>query len=286
MNDFRERFISRIDYIPTLPVVFNKILQTLNNPKSSAKDLKTIIINDMAISAKILNLSNSAYFGFNRRITEITNAIVVIGFKTIKNIVLSISIIDTFKKLASSGDFDRTEYWYHSIGAAQTAVKIGSLLNIPNKESLYISGLLSNIGKVLMDYFFPEYYTQVIEKLKSVAADSYEIEKGIFGFDHAEAGFQVARKWDFPDSLSNSIGFHHDIKNAPEDSKTPAAIVSLSNIISRSAGLGTPVNEQSKTDILKNCTKILEINNSDIQKLVDDLNNQSDSIRLFFKLIK
>ncbi|MFC1725671.1 HDOD domain-containing protein [candidate division KSB1 bacterium] len=285
MNDFKERFISRVDYIPTLPVVFNKILQTLNNPKSSAKDLKTIIINDMAISAKILNLANSAYFGFNRRITEITNAIVVIGFKTIKNIVLSISIIDTFKKLSSTGDFDRTQYWLNSIGSAQTAVKIGTLLNIPNKESLYISGLLSNIGRVLMDYFFPEFYTQVIEKSNSSLKEVHEIEKEIFGFDHTEAGFQVARKWEFPDSLADSIRFHHNLENAPEESRTLSAIVDLSNIISRSSGLGTPVIEKSKTKILKDCSEILNLNNSDIQKLIDELQEQSETIKVFFKVI-
>ena len=281
MKDLKERFKSRIDYIPTLPVIFKKIIQTLNDPKSSAKDLKNIIINDIAISAKIINLSNSAYFGFNRRITEITNAIVVIGFETIKNIVLSISVMETFRDMKGSKKFDRTQYWYNSIGTAQTTVKIGGILRMANKESLYVAGLLLNIGKILMDYFFPEEYAEVLAK---TSVDAYIAEEQIFGFSHAEAGFWVANKWDFPDVLCHCIRHHHDIKTAPDDFKKIVALVTIADYISREAGFGSPPLKKN-IENTQQCKKILGIGNSDVNNLVSDLKENSDAIKIFFKEI-
>lgn len=281
MIDIKERFQSRIDYIPTLPVIFKKIIQTLNDPKSSAKDLKNIIINDVALSAKIINLSNSAYFGFNRRITEITNAIVVIGFETIKNIVLSISVMETFRDIKGSKKFDRTQYWYNSIGTAQATVKIGGLLRIANKESLYVAGLLSNIGKILMDYFFPEEYAEV---LSENSVDFYLAEERIFGFNHAEAGFWVATKWDFPEVLCHCIRYHHDISTAPDDFKKIVAMVAVADFISRKAGFGSPPLKKNIENTHR-CIKILGIKNSDIDDMVSDMKENSDAIKIFFKEI-
>jgi len=282
MIDTEKRFIQRLEYIPTLPIIFRKIIQTLNDPNSSAKDLKNVIVNDQSISAKVINLANSAYFGFNRRITEITKAIVVIGFKTVKNIVLSISIIDTVKKISDSREFDRTEFWYNSVGTAQTTVNLGNFLNITNKESLFVCGLLHDIGKVMMDYFYPDQYDKVIEKGKESVQDIYKIEEDVFGFDHTEAGFWISQNWEFPEILSYSIRFHHNVKNAPEDYRKIAAIVAISDFISRSAGFGNPPIRKTD-DYIDDAIDILSLKYSYVNNLIEDLKANEDKVKIFFR---
>ena len=156
------KLVDRIQGLPTLPVMMTNINQMILNPRTSPKEVAHVISNDPSLTSKVLRVVNSSFYGFPNRITTITHAIVILGFNTIKSIVLSSTIFDVFRRTVKPGDFDRTQFWKHSIGCGAAAKAIGRRLNYPMLEELFIAGLLHDVGKIVMDQYMPDKFAEVV----------------------------------------------------------------------------------------------------------------------------
>lgn len=202
--------LNSIESILTSSVILNKILKIIKNPNLSAKELASNIKQDQALASKILKLSNSAFYGFARSITTIRDAISLLGYNTIKSVVLSYSYQQIFDNI----DFDKDYLQIisrHSMLTAFLAEKIyekeGSKIE-EDSEIVFLGGLFHDIGKIALIQSFPEYYYKVFESVDENY--SYiDAEKDIFDFTHQKVGAFLLEKWDLPDIYVKVAKKHH-----------------------------------------------------------------------------
>ena len=157
-----QKIIAKIDDLPTLPRTVLKITELVNNPKSSAKDLARIITDDQVLTARLLKLVNSSFYGFPQRISTVTNAIVLLGFDAIRSLLLTTSVFDLFAGRNKKSKQDQEKFWDHSLGCAVGAKVIGNYLRYDKIEELFVSGLLHDIGKIVEMLFLPDEFAQVV----------------------------------------------------------------------------------------------------------------------------
>lgn len=226
--------------LPTLPTVVAKMIELIDDPKSSARSLSRLIKTDQVLTARILKLANSAYYGFPNPICSVNLAIVVLGFETIKNLGLSVAVISRFAR-AHKGEelLDYSRFWEHSVGVAVASRMLARIHGFRAIESeAFVAGLIHDIGKVILSQFHTASYS---ECLRLVAEDKILLaraEERVFGVNHAEVGGWLAERWNLPDSLVEAIKLHHVPLTArirPELS----ALVHFGDIITRAAHIGS-----------------------------------------------
>lgn len=238
--DFRRRvkqITEKIITIPTLPTVVSKMLELVDNPKTSAKSLGNLIATDQALTARILKMANSAYYGFSREIYTVDMAVVVMGFNAVKEMGLSLSVFDIFKDLSKVHHFDMTQFWYHSIGSGISA-KIIARHVLPSMVSeAFVAGLLHDIGKVVLNQYLTKEFTDIIYRVARNNECLDDVEMEMLGTTHAEIGGWLAEKWRLPRIISESIHFHHEPWNAPK-SQLHVSLINLANHLCHYAQIG------------------------------------------------
>jgi HD-like signal output (HDOD) protein len=223
------RLAERIEELPTLPEILNRVSAVVNDPKSSASELAKVIATDGALSSKILRLANSPAYGFSRKITDIKHAVAMIGFKETQALAISVSAFDKLKWGAES---EFRTYWKHSLACATLARMISVSLKVGGMESAFISGLLHDMGKVVL--------AGEIHRRREEASSHYlsgepirpEEEAHLFGITHAETGYLLAEHWLLPPVVVNAVRYHHSL-DAEFSPQAPSTIVFLANTFCR-----------------------------------------------------
>ncbi len=198
-----------IEKMPPLSPVVHKIIIVANDVTSSAQHLTDVIQLDPVLTAKVIRMVNSAYFGLPQEIKSLKQAVVMLGINTIKNVALSSALMG--KISLKKGAIDPEEFWKHSIGVAVASKLIAQRLGIDKKllEEFFIAGLIHDIGKVLMNNFFPDEMKLIIETSQSKGGLIIDIEKNILGLTHEEIGIAIGKKWNFENNLLYAVGTHH-----------------------------------------------------------------------------
>ncbi len=211
----QERLISIIEDelqdLPSLPAVVVRVMQSLNNPKTSAADLNQIISSDQALTAKLLRLVNSPYYGFPRRITTVTHAVVILGQNTVRNLTMSLGVAGVFEQSSSHQSLDREGFWQHSMAVAVCAQAIAKRrrLSVKQSEEVFVGGLLHDIGKLFLDQYFPDQYAVTLKLARQANISAWEAEKAALGIGHIIVGKRIAERWSLPPALVNMIAMHH-----------------------------------------------------------------------------
>jgi putative nucleotidyltransferase with HDIG domain len=205
--------VNRIHNLPTPPTVFAQVNKVINNPATSAYQIGGIIAEDQALSAKILKLTNSAFYGLSRTVTSVKQAIVILGLDVVKSLVLSASVFETFSKRNSIDKSFLDNFWRHSLLVAFMSRIISRTKNFPSfleAEESFSAGLLHDIGKLVILTHLPDEFAKIKEAkiIKPEAAISI-IEEEVLGFDHAAVGAYLCQKWNLPEHLTQSIQYHH-----------------------------------------------------------------------------
>jgi HD-like signal output (HDOD) protein len=232
------KLVERVQGLPTLPSMLNNINQMVLNPRTSAKEVAQVISTDPSLTSKVLRVVNSSFYGFPNRITTISHAIVILGFNTVKSIVLSSTIFDVFRRTPRPGDFDRAAFWRHSIGCGSAAKVLGRRLNYPMLEELFIAGLLHDVGKIVMDQFLPDKFAEVVALVREKDMLIYDAEAAVMGATHAEVGAWLFEKWNLSRGLIETTRCHHNPALAGEHRKF-AGIVHLADILIRALRYGS-----------------------------------------------
>lgn len=232
-----DKILSKIEDLPTLPIVIQRILQLINDPKATIKQIGSIITSDQSLTAKTLKLVNSAFYGFAKKITTVDQAIVIIGFNAVKNLAISASVFDIFKNLNQRSSFDRYGFWTHCVGTAFIAKQISEDTRIGNPGEVFVSALLHDIGKIILDIYFPDEMNKVLYNANSKNISFYQSEEEILNFTHSEVGFLLSRKWNLPDNLYIPIRYHH-LPNKAIKYESIVAIVHTANIIAKAGNIG------------------------------------------------
>jgi putative nucleotidyltransferase with HDIG domain len=225
-----KRITESIISLPTLPTVVSKMIQLVDNPKTSASSLARLIYTDQALTARILKLANSAYYGFPREISTVKMAIVVLGFNTVKEMGLSLSVFEVFKGDDNNTPFDISRFWQHSIGCGSAARMLARKLNYHLTGEAFVAGLLHDIGKIIFRQYLSREFKTIIDKVSKGEIDLDEAEMEIIGTSHAQAGAWLAEKWNLPRIIVDGIAFHHAPWDGQED-QVLDAIVSVANYL-------------------------------------------------------
>lgn len=233
--------MSRIKELGVLPQVVHRIINLTNDPNANARDLERLISIDQGMSTRVLNTVNSAYYGMSRKIGSIKDAVVLLGFKTVRQLAMNASVYDLFVGKTDHQNLRRGKWWRHSIDTALCCRLIAS--QTPNlcPDEAYTLGLLHDIGKPLLDRYGGEPYEQV-EALVAQGYSEQTAEHQVYGTDHAEVGYLASLHWGFPEKLAYAIGQHH--ADHPEGLMEPhlTALVVLGNAVAH--WLRTPEHDE------------------------------------------
>jgi putative nucleotidyltransferase with HDIG domain len=207
----RERIMEILDRAPdilTLPSIINEIMDVISRKNSSATDLTNIIESDPALTTRILTVANSAYYGFVKKISTISHAVVVLGFKEIQNIALGMSVLQMFNKKGS--EFSE-QLWRHSFSVGVGTRMIAQYLNLKIDGKYFVGGLLHDVGKIFISQYMADTFSMLLDAFEEEGNNySYHaVEKRIFGITHSEVGEVLLNSWMFPPDIVNTVAHHH-----------------------------------------------------------------------------
>ena len=273
------RIIRRVDDLPTLPRTIISITELVNNPQSSARDLAGIITDDQVLTARLLKLVNSAFYGFPRRITTVTGAIVLLGFDAIRNLLLTTSLFDVFAAKRSKQGIQREALWDHSLGCAVAAKVIGGYLDYEKVEELFVSGLLHDIGKIVEMLFLEKEFAEINATVKAKNILIREAEEDLLGYNHAGVGKLLAEQWNLPPNHVAAIAHHHE-PDCSERFGLEAGIVHLADILCRSLDIGSG-GDKKIPPLSEKAIKLLGLDVNAIEPILEKLETEYFDIRSF-----
>ncbi|MBL7180121.1 MAG: HDOD domain-containing protein [Desulfobacterales bacterium] len=204
--------LDRIDSLPTLPAIAIEVNRMLLDFETSVNQLSGCIEKDPAMVSKMLKLVNSAFFGLKGRISTISHAVIILGFNTIRNAVVSISIIDVFCTNKFFDGFDIKQFWKHSVAVAVTSKYLADKTRIHPADDCFFGGLLHDMGKIVLVQYFNDLFQKVWLAIKDGGQSFYEAEKSQIPVDHAQIGGYLAQKWQLPAGLVDAIRCHHVVR--------------------------------------------------------------------------
>lgn len=227
-NAQTQEIYRQVDNFPALPSTVNRVMEVTGNPESSATDLMHAVLPDPSMCATIMKIANSAFFGIPRNVATIEQAVVVLGFDEIRNIILGKAVFNSFKNFnlhRESIDL----FWEHSFTCGLAAKLIGEHLLISPSE-LFIAGLIHDIGKLAMLITFPGEYALLHELIEPYQFRSISREQQEFSVSHDTVGMRILNRWMFPEKLVTATGYHHHPEQADAHRKYPV-IVQLADML-------------------------------------------------------
>jgi len=266
--------VSRISRLPTLPTVLGQIMEAIADPDASALDLGKHIAADQSLSATLLRQVNSAFYGFYRKITTVKDAIVILGFREVQNLVLAASAFRSFAK--STSPYDRNQLWRHSLATAMAAERIAKRLSLEADGSHFSAGLLHDIGKVALDSVYPDNFQEAVKRAVESQRPLYEVEPEIFGMDHAEVGGVLGEHWNLPPLLTEALRRHHTPDQAMLSPQL-AHVTALANYLAYVAGYGESSNVGEHAYPMSSAMA-LKIDPGKFQDIIQDLQQAKERI--------
>jgi putative nucleotidyltransferase with HDIG domain len=230
-----EDALRRVTDVPTLPSTVLQVLQLLEFTDCSVSDLGKVISQDPPMAAKILKIANSSFYGFRETIGTINQAITILGIATLKNALLSMSIVDLFG--TSTTSLDLPGIWTHSIATAAGAKLLAQRIRFPNAEKAFTAGLLHDLGKIIIAKYLPDGALEVRSIAMSQKIKFESAELHILGATHADVGAWLLHRWKLPSPIVDAVRLHHQ-PLLSKDNYELTAIIYLANILCHHAKLG------------------------------------------------
>ena len=222
--------LDRIDDLPTLPTIAMEVNEMLQDYDTSIKELSETIKKDQAMVQRILKLVNSAFFGFQSKISDISRAVVVLGFNSVRNVIISVSIIDAFSGKEVFEGFDIKDFWTHSVAVAVTSKYLAGKTRLLAPEDAFTGGVLHDIGKIVLTQYLQDLFKKVLTSARENSLSFYEAENKEIPVNHAQIGWYLAKKWKLPQGLTDTIRYHHVVSKSANDLNM-VMIVHTSDII-------------------------------------------------------
>lgn len=245
------RSSGRID-LPSMPATLARIIQVTNNPESTAEQLAGIVKLDQSLSTKVLRLANSAFLGRRIKAETITEAVVTLGFGSVRNLAASASVVDALFPRRLFIGFSWRDMWTHSVTCAVGAEVIYSRMvgcRGSENESAFVSGLLHDVGKLIIARALPQRFIQVVEACRDYNFEMIRAENNILSTTHCKIGADLAQQWDFPEKLTAGIAYHHNPEDALEHEDIARAVKAanlLAKRLNRNYIQGVPVDISAK----------------------------------------
>ncbi len=262
----------------SLPTIFYQINEAVENPESSFAEIGHIISQDSALTARLLNIVNSSFFGFSSKVETISHAITIVGMVQLRDLALATAIINNFKGIPKDV-VNMHSFWKHSIATGLAGRVIAVYLKEPNPERFYVLGLLHDLGRLLLYLALPEEMSRVLIKY-SHGGLLHEAENDVLGWDHAEAGGRLLRKWNLPESLVEGVMYHHYPSRALQY-PLEATITHVADILAKVLEIGTS-GERFVPPLNNEAWKSLDLPTSFLSSVLSQVDRQaSEAIKVF-----
>jgi putative nucleotidyltransferase with HDIG domain len=204
-----DSILKSIDKIPAFPATIQKVIELLHDEDYVVNDVVNVIKYDQAVTANILKISNSAYFGVRQKIKTIQDAVIYLGQQQLIRAVQTAGISKFFRK-GGRGYVAQSKYlWEHSVAVALMSQILSRKLLSREDPVLYTAALLHDVGKIIMGEYVHESYEQITSRVTNLKCSFLEAEEAIIGINHADLGGRIAARWNFPDEIRDAIAFHH-----------------------------------------------------------------------------
>jgi len=271
-----------IQEIPTLPIVYQELFQKMQDPAVSVPQIADIIAQDQALTAKILHLVNSAFYGYSQQIKTISRAVVILGFQAVRSAALAISVFDFFSGEEDS-QIDMTDFWRHSIATASICKILAAEIKIKQREEAFVVGLLHDTGKLIEKRYFSNDFDELVDVAREQHLAWFDAEKALFQINHTTIGKAIFRAWNFPPSVIDAVQFHH----APDSSaRYPqlAALAHLGDYMAYPLGYPAP-GARAPEGCKPSALKVLGLTLEDCQLLVPKIREDIETSMEILKLI-
>ncbi len=269
--------VKKTDNIPTLPKVLSKISEEIDNDNFSIKNIGELMSHDVSLSARILRIVNSPFYGFPQRIYSINHAIVLLGSNVLKSIIISTSVFTAMKEtMAGLSE--------HSLFCAFTAKHIAENLrtkkiNNIDSDIMFSAGLLHDIGKIIIATTFKDDFKKIIEIADKSEKPLAYIEHDVLNISHDYLGYMLIKEWNLPPSIYLPIKYHHDV-NLADDFKAESAILNLADFLTRALGIGFS-GAAYLEKINRYALSILDIDIDFIKSVIEEIYSYKDELYIF-----
>ena len=222
--------------LPEIPSIVFELNEVIANPSSSAEDIAQVVQRSPSLTALLLKIVNSPFYGFPSKIDKISLAVTLIGTREISGLALGISVISLFKNIPEE-ILNMYSFLKHSLACGIISRILAAHKNIPQTEQLFVSGLLHDLGRLILYSYFPEEARDILSRARSTNMLLYLQENDSLGCNHTHIVKQLLQQWKLPMVLENNVFFHHDPSKASQP--VPATLIHLADIITNSLGIGS-----------------------------------------------
>ena len=243
------KVISGVESLPSLPELYSEVIDEVNSAEGSLNRVGEIISRDSGMSAKILQLVNSAFFGLPRQITSPVKAVQLLGLDTVKALILSVKVFSMFSP-SDLALYSADHLWHHSLGTGVFARAIAEREKWGQEpaDEAFMAGLLHDVGKLILVEKFPAKCREVAESVERTNCRIHEAEQDIFGTTHARVGAYLLGIWGLSESITKTVAYHHSPGSCPGSASNTLAVVYLANIFEREKLSGADAESASELD--------------------------------------
>lgn len=242
-NSSLQKLVSQMDSLPSLPSFYDELMEEINSPEASIKKIGEIISKDLGMTAKILQMVNSAFFGLRRTVSSPAEACLLLGLDTIMSLVLTIHVFSQFKGRSLSS-FNAESLWSHCIKVGRFARSIARLEGQEKQvvDDSFTAGLLHDAGRVILASTLPDWYQEALDLAQTEGMTISDAEREVFGTTHAEVGAYLLGLWGLPGSIVETVAFHHKPNLLPGEVFRPLTAVYFADYIERqTSGAADPL---------------------------------------------
>jgi len=230
------RLVDETSTVYSLPLFYERLNEAINHPRSSIDDISRIITEDQGLTARLLRLANSPMFGCYARVESITKAATIIGTQQLRDLALAASVMGVFKGIPEDL-LNMTSFWRHCIACGIIARSLAVYRRESNVERLFVAGMLHDVGQVVLAAARPELSREILELQRDTGRFYLELERERLGFDHAELGGALLKKWKIPACIFEPVACHHNPGTA-EQFRIESALIHLADIICQAMEFG------------------------------------------------
>lgn len=232
-----DEILDRVAAIQPLPDTVMKLINVVNDPKSTIDNIIEVVRYDQAVTTQMLRICNSAYFAVSREIDSLNDAIRMLGTMKILQLVMAVHSNSLLAKQQSGYGLEPGILWKHSVGVAITATLFAERIHYPNSNLAFTAGLLHDVGKTILNEYVGQEFAEIVRRVNDENLSFSEAEHAVLGFSHEEIGAKVAEKWQVPEHIARCIRYHHE----PQALPTPDPLVDavyLGNCVCLLLGIG------------------------------------------------
>ena len=288
-----EEIIRGVTDLPTIPIVATKVLQLLEKPDVEIEEVAEMILTDQVMAARVVKVVNSPLYKPTHEIKSIKGALIYLGFRHIRELILTCSFITAFE--GQEGSFPIKTFWEHSFGVGIVAKIISQRIRYHETEKAYLAGIVHDIGRVIFSHYLPKEFEKVLARVQAEPLALTDAESEFFGTSHCEVGLCLAQKWNFPPEYCEVIHCHHSPLEAKVD-RPLTAIVSLADLFCSVRQLNYAgrdwvtfdLSDQAAWEILREMTP--NLSEFDVERFCYELDDRipeiNDLVKSIFEKVK